>query len=94
MNKKLNTIFFILGATLFNMLVTILTFLLLLLCYAKFLMHLLPPEANTWAFPVMFFGSLAVSFIVYRYTLRFLLKKKKKKKYFDPLFIRKHKSRE
>jgi membrane protein implicated in regulation of membrane protease activity len=94
MNKKLNTILFILGATLCNILVTILTFLLLLVCYAKFIMPLLPPAANNWAFPLMFIASLAVSFIVYRYALRFLIKKIEIEKYFDPLFVRKHKSQE
>jgi membrane protein implicated in regulation of membrane protease activity len=92
MNKKLNTILFILGATLYNILVTILTFILLLICYAKFIIHRLPEVANTWAFPFMFITSLAVSFIVYRYTLRFLLKKIEIEKYFDPLFVRRQKS--
>ena len=90
MNKKVNTILFILGATVFNILVTVLSFLLLLTIYAKLIMHLLPEMAQAWSFPLIFMSALAIAFLAYRYVLRFLLTKIEIEKYFDPIFVRKH----
>jgi len=90
MNKKVNTILFILGATVFNVLITVLSFMLLLILYAKTLMRILPVEAQSWSFPFIFIAALAIAFLAYRYTLRFLLTKIEVEKYFDPIFISKH----
>ena len=93
MNKKVNTILFILGATLFNILVTVLTFVLLLIVYAKFIANLLPEGAQIWSFPFIFIAAIVIAFIVYRYTLSLLMKKIDVEKYFDPIFVSKHKPR-
>jgi len=90
MNKKVNTILFILGATVFNIIVTVLSFLLLLIVYAKTLMRILPAGAQSWSFPFIFIAALAVAFFVYRCVLHFLLKRIEIEKYFDPIFVRKH----
>ncbi|MCL2269982.1 MAG: leader peptide processing enzyme [Treponema sp.] len=87
MNKRLNTVLFILGATLFNILVTVLSFLLLLIIYAQFALKLLPEGTQMWSFPLIFIAAMVIAFIVYRYALRFLMKKIEMEKYFDPLFI-------
>jgi hypothetical protein len=92
MNKKVNTILFILGATVFNILVTILAFLLLLILYAKVFIPFLPETAHMWSFPLIFLISLAVAFIVYRKVLNYIMKKIEMETYFDPLFVRRHKS--
>jgi hypothetical protein len=84
MNKKANTVLFILGATLFNIVVTVLSFLLLLVIYAKF-SRFLPQGVQNWFFPLIFIAALAIAFVAYRYTLRFLLKKIQVEKYFDPI---------
>jgi phosphoglycerol transferase MdoB-like AlkP superfamily enzyme len=91
MNKKVNTILFILGATVFNIIVTILSFLTLLVIYAKALIPLLPDTAHMWSFPFLFLLSLAVAFIVYRRVLNYIMKKVEMEKYFDPLFVRRQK---
>jgi hypothetical protein len=85
MNKKVNTILFILGATVFNIITTVLSFLLLLLLYVNCLARFLPQEANAWSFPLIFIAAIAVSFFVYKYALGFLLKKINIEKYFDPI---------
>ena len=85
-NKKLNTILFILGATLFNIFIIVGVFLLLLGVYAGLLMRVLPADAGTWAIPLSFIAAIAVSFIVYRFTLNRLLKKIDMERYFDPVF--------
>ncbi|MCL1837682.1 MAG: leader peptide processing enzyme [Treponema sp.] len=85
MNKKVNTVLFILGATLFNIIITVGFFLLLLTAYAKFLMRLLPDAAQAWSFPLIFIAAIAISFVIYRFALKLLLKKIEMEKYFDPI---------
>jgi len=85
MNKKVNTILFILGATLFNVIVTVLSFLLLLILNAKVFLKILPQEAQAWSFPLIFISALVISFFVYKFVLGILIKKINVEKYFDPL---------
>jgi Ca2+/H+ antiporter len=75
MNKKANTALFILGATLYNILITILSFILLLIAYTRFIMRYLPEEAQAWSFPLIFIAAIVISFFVYRFTLKFLMKR-------------------
>ncbi len=84
MNKKINTILFILGATVFNIIVTLLSFLLLLLLNAR-LMKFLPEGAQAWSFPLIFIAAIAISFFVYKFVLNLIIKKINVEKYFDPL---------
>jgi len=91
MNKKINTILFILCATLFNVLVAILSFIILMLLYIKLLFVLVPETSRSWGFTVIFIISIAISFFVYRYVLKYLLTKVDIEKYFDPLFVKKYK---
>ncbi|MDR1419144.1 MAG: leader peptide processing enzyme [Treponema sp.] len=86
MNKKANTLVFILGATVFNILVTVMCFVLLFVLYARFLAVLLPESAAAWGFPVIFIAAIALSFIIYRLILKQLLKRVDVEKYFDPIF--------
>jgi len=90
MNKKVNTLLFILGATLFNILVAILSFAALVLLYVNFIMNLIPESNRSWAFSLIFLVSIAISFLVYRFVLKYLLTKIEIEKYFDPLFVRKN----
>jgi phosphoglycerol transferase MdoB-like AlkP superfamily enzyme len=86
MNKKINTMLFILGATLFNVFVAILSFILFLVLYARFIIPLLPENSRSWGFTLIVLASIAVSIFVYRLVLRFLLTKVDVEKYFDPIF--------
>jgi hypothetical protein len=90
MNKKTNTLLFILAATIFNILVTIASFLALLLLFTFVIMPGLPEPAAgktaAWAIPAIFIGAIAVSFAVYRLVLKFFMKKVDIGKYFDPIF--------
>ncbi|MDR1585837.1 MAG: leader peptide processing enzyme [Treponema sp.] len=86
MNKKINTLLFILGATLFNIIVTVVFFAGLLLLYAKFLLPLIPESGRAWGFPLIFIAAIALSFLIYRFVLNLLMKKIKIEKYFDPVF--------
>ena len=86
MSKKTNTLLFILGGTIFNILVTIISFLIFLIIYSRFLYTLLPENAIAWVIPVIFTGSILVSFFVYRMVLNKIMKKVDMEKYFDPIF--------
>jgi len=85
MNKKLNTLFFILGATLFNILVVVVTWLLLTVVFVRFFLSLMPDAAVNWAFSLIFIGAIVVSFIVYRLVLNKLTSKINFEDYFDPI---------
>ena len=83
-NKKLNTLLFILGATLFNILVTLLVLVLLIIIHAA-LANSLPDAANAWAFPLIFIAAIASAFVAYRFALNKLTSKIKFEDYFDPI---------
>jgi len=89
-NKKVNTMLFILGATVFNILVALICFVLLTVLYARFIMEGIPESGRSWGFALIFISSVAISFLVYRVALKFLLTKIQIEKYFDPIFARKN----
>jgi hypothetical protein len=86
MSKKTNTLLFILGATVFNIIVAVVCFTALLVLYARFIASLLPEEGRSWGFPVIFIAAIALSFVIYRVVLKQLMKKIAVEKYFDPIF--------
>jgi hypothetical protein len=86
MSKKTNTLLFILGATLFNVIVTVASFLVVLILFSKFLYPRLPENSTAWALPVLFIISIAASFLLYRFLIKLLMKKVDVEKYFDPIF--------
>jgi hypothetical protein len=82
MNKKVNTLLFVLGATAVNILITIFVFILLFVACVR----LLPPEASTGVLPFVFIAALAASFFIYNKILKIVTKKVDMDKYFDPIF--------
>jgi phosphoglycerol transferase MdoB-like AlkP superfamily enzyme len=88
MSKQTNTWLFILGATVFNILITIISFVILLVIYAKFIANSIPEEGRAWGFIVIFIAAIALSFVLYRVILKQLLKRFDAEKYFDPIFGR------
>jgi peptidoglycan/LPS O-acetylase OafA/YrhL len=86
MSKKTNTLLFILGATVFNVLTTVVFLLILLVIYAQLLAPRLPEESAGWGFPVIFIASFVLSFLSYRLILKQVMKKIEMEKYFDPIF--------
>ena len=85
MSKKTNTLLFILGGTVFNILVTLICFVIFLVIYGR--VHSLFPESvAAWILPVIFIASIVVSFVVYRLLIKIIMKKVDMEKYFDPIF--------
>lgn len=87
MSKKTNTILFLIGATIFNIVITIVSFLVLLVFYGRVLVPLLPKEIAAWGMPIIFVGAIVLAFFVYRFVVNALMKKIDVEKYFDPLFM-------
>ena len=88
MSKKTNTLLFVLGGTVFNIIITILCFLVLLAIYSHFLFPALPESSAGWALPIIFVASIAASFFIYRLAVKTIMKKVDMEKYFDPIFGR------
>jgi hypothetical protein len=86
MNKKVNTLLFVLGATVFNILTTIVVFFTLFLLYVRFAAASLPESTAGAAVSVFFILALAGSFFIYHKTLKVITKKIDMDKYFDPIF--------
>ncbi|MDR2069760.1 MAG: leader peptide processing enzyme [Spirochaetaceae bacterium] len=91
MSKKTNTLLFIAGATIFNILVTIICFMALFVLFAWLLAPRLSPDATAWSLPIIFIGAIVLSFILYRLILKLLFKRVNADKYFDPIFGRRRK---
>ncbi len=85
MNKKLNTVFFLIGATLFNLLVMFLL-ILVLLKLAAVIFFDSPPTA---LLPVLLLLAMGGSFFIYHRVLKILARKVDLDKYFLPLFKKK-----
>jgi membrane protein implicated in regulation of membrane protease activity len=88
MSKKTNTIWFILGATIVNILITLIIFVLLFMFYIRFLIPKLPEAVAAWGFPILFVLSIVLSFFIYRFFLKLLMKRINLEDHFDPLFGR------
>lgn len=86
MNKKSNTLLFMIGATVFNILITVICFVLLLVLYGRLLAPLLPQETAAIGLPIVFIGAIVLSFVIYRFALKAFTKRFEAEKYFDPIF--------
>jgi Ca2+/Na+ antiporter len=86
MNKKANTWLFVLGATVYNLILMVGCIILMLVLYAKFLINVLPPASAQWCMLGIFVLGILAAFGLYKLTLNFLMKKFDFEKYFDPIF--------
>jgi len=91
MNKKINTLIFILCATLFNIFITVVCFIILILLYINFLMPVISEANRSWGFSILFLASIIISFLVYRFLIKYLTVKFDFEKYFDSIFVKKYK---
>jgi len=89
MDKRVNTVLFILGATLFNVIVAMLSIFLLIVLYSiSPLRYMISETGQSWVTILIFISGIAISMFVYRIVLKALLKKVNVEKYFDPLFVK------
>ena len=91
MNKKFNTLLFVLGATLINILLMIILFLAAFVVYGLLLAPRLPAGANAVIVVVLFIVSIVGTYFIYHKLVTLMSKKVEFEKYFDPLFKPKRK---
>ncbi len=88
MNKRLNSVLFILGATVANIVVMTILFLVLLVLFARFLAPVLPPWANQLGLLLLFVGAVVGTYLLYHRFMKWLSEKYPLEHYFGPLFSR------
>ena len=89
MNKKVNTVLFLLGATVFNLLIMFILIVLFLVLISAVFRDSLNPNVLSILMIVVFVGSIAASFFIYGRVVKWLSRKIDMEKYFFPLFRRK-----
>ena len=89
MNKKTNTVLFLNGATVFNLLVMFILIVLSLVLISVVFRDRLNPNVLSILMILLFIGSIAGAFFIYNRVLKLLTKKIDMDKYFMPLFRRK-----
>jgi hypothetical protein len=89
MNKRVNTVLFLLGATVFNLLMMFLIIVLFLVLISAIFRDSLSPNVLSILMIVVFVGSIAASFFIYGRLVKWLSRKIDMEKYFLPLFRRK-----
>lgn len=91
MNKKTNTVLFMFGATVFNVVAMIVIFVVLFLLYGRFLASVISPEVGQVIIIVLFIGSIALTYFIYHRLIRWISSKWNLDDYFDPIFSRRKK---
>jgi len=80
-NSKAKYIALMFAATVFNIVVTMICFTLLLVLYSVLVIPRIPSEVIPIAFPFLFIIAVILSFLVYQRVLKVYLKKKPFKEY-------------
>ena len=83
MNKRTNTLLFILAGTVFNIVTTMISFIILLVVYMRFFSNMLVESGLPIV--IIFILSIVISFVVYRQAVKIITKKVDMEKYFDPI---------
>ena len=89
MNKKVNTVLFVLGATVFNLLLMFVLIVLFLVLISVVFRGSLNPTVLSILMIFVFVGSIVASFFIYSRVVKWLSRKIDMDKYFMPLFRRK-----
>jgi membrane protein YdbS with pleckstrin-like domain len=88
MNKKLNTALFMLGATVFNLVLLFLLILLAMLAITALFGQRLGPSVMSILLIVVFLAAMVGSFLIYNRVVKWLARRIDMEKYFLPLFKR------
>jgi hypothetical protein len=81
----MNTILFIIAATLFNIVTTVLIFLGFFILFFSFVRPLISEGYVIWGIPVVFVVAIVVSFFLYNGVIKLFLKKIDLNAYFIPI---------
>ncbi|MCL2265483.1 MAG: leader peptide processing enzyme [Treponema sp.] len=88
MNKKVNTLLFVLGGTLFNVIIALLCMVLLFVLLTYAAARFFPGTEPGWIVPFSLLAGIVSSFFIYRAVIKTIIKKIDLEKYLDPLFVK------
>ncbi len=88
MNKKLNTALFMIGATIFNLVLLFVLILLAMLAITALFRDRISPSLMSILLIVVFLAAMVGSFLIYNQLVKFIARKVDMEKYFLPLFKR------
>ncbi len=88
MNKKLNTALFLIGATIFNLVLLFVLIVLAMLVISALGRGRLSGNLMSILMIVVFLGSMVASFLIYNQVIKLISRKIDMEKYFLPLFRR------
>ena len=88
MNKKVNTLLFVLVATIFNIIMMVLILAIGLTVISTVAGENISAGTAQILFLLLFVGSIAGAFFIYHRAIRFLSNKIDMEKYFHPIFTR------
>ena len=92
MNKKTNTILFVLGATVVNLVLMAVVFTILLVGASFALQPVLTPESQglgTLVLGLIFVATILITYFIYHKTVKKLSQKYDFERYFEPIFGKK-----
>jgi hypothetical protein len=89
MTKKANTILFMIGATILNVVMMVGIFIVLFLLYGYLIAGSLSPEANQIIMVVLFFGSIGLTYFLYHRIIKWISNKWNLDDHLEPIFRRK-----
>lgn len=88
MNKKVNTVLFMLGATVVNVIMMIVIFLALMLLYAWIVPGGFSSQTGQIVGIVIFLGSIGLTYFLYHRLIKWISNKWNLDEYFAPIFNR------
>ena len=94
MNKKLNTALFMIGATVFNLVLLFVLIVMVMVVISALFRDRLNPSVMSILLIVVFLAAMVGSFLIYNQLVKFIARKIDMEKYFLPLFKRRPPRRE
>ena len=91
MSKRTNTILFMLGATVFNVVMIVVIFAIFFLLYGALLAPVTPPQIAQVVVIVLGIGAIALTYFIYHRVIKWISKKWNLDDHFDPIFTRREK---
>ena len=88
MNKRVNTLLFILGATIANIIMMMVVFLVMFFVFGRFVAPHIPPNVGAYILMGLFVVSIVVTYFIYHRVVKKLSEKYDLEKYFGPIFPR------
>jgi hypothetical protein len=88
MNKKANTVLFMLGATVLNVVLMVAIFLGLMLLYAWIVPGGFSTQLGQVVGILLFLGSIGLTYFIYHRIVKWISNKWNLDEYFDPIFRR------